>query len=83
MMTVRAFGPVSSTIGAAMDLDFNTISIGFSKMVSMARIGFTADDWLSAVRGLSLRDSVISARGVPCNSDGSGDCEGCGVGSDG
>jgi len=74
-MTVRAFGPVSSVTGIAMDLDFNTMSIGFSNIVSIAVTGFTAEVWLSAVRGRSLRVSVMSASGVPCNSDGSGDTE--------
>ena len=83
MMTIRAFGPVSSTTGTAIDLDFNTISIGLSNMVSIALIGFTAEAWLSAVRGRSLRVSVMSASGVPWSSEGSGDTEACGVGSGG
>lgn len=66
-----------------MDLDFKTISIGFSKTVSIALIGFTRDDWLSAVRGLSLSVSVISANGVPWRFEGPGDTEGCGVGRGG
>lgn len=79
-MTIRAFGPVSSTTGAAIERDLSTISIGFSKTVSNALMGLTTEDWLSAVRGRSLRVSVISARGVVCNSEGSGDCDGFGVG---
>lgn len=81
-MTVRAFGPVSSTTGAAIDLDFSTMSIGFSKIVSMALMGLIVDASPSAVRGRSFKDSVMSARGVWI-SDGSGDCEGFGVGSGG
>jgi hypothetical protein len=42
-MQIRAFGPVSSVTGIAIDLDFNTISMGFSRIVSIALIGFTAE----------------------------------------
>jgi hypothetical protein len=59
------------------------MSIGFSKMVSIAFIVFTAEVWLSAVRGRSLRDSVMSASGVPWNCEGSGDAEVSGVGNEG
>jgi hypothetical protein len=52
-------------------------------MVSIAFIGFTTEFWLSAVRGRSLRDSVMSARGIPWNWEGSGDAEASGVGKEG
>lgn len=81
-MTIRALGPVSSATGIAIDLDLSTISIGFSKTVSSGRMGI-ANVWLSAVRGRSLSVSVMSASGVACNSEGSGDCDGCGVGNGG
>jgi hypothetical protein len=83
VITIRAFGPLSSTTGIAVDLDFKTISIGFSRTVSNGLIGLTNRVWLSALRGRSLRLSVISANGVPCNSDGSGETDACGVGRGG
>lgn len=73
MITVRALGPVLSTTGTASDLDFSTMSMGFSIMVSIARIGLIADAGPSADRGLSFRDCVMSASGVVCSSVGSGD----------
>ena len=82
-MTVRALGPVSSTTGAAIALDLSTISIGFSNMVSIARIGLIADAGSSTGRGLSFRVSVMSASGVEGSTLGSGDCDGAGVGRGG
>ena len=80
---MRALGPVFWMIGIAVDLDLSKISIGFSRMASIGFINLTCDVWLSAVRSLSLSVSVISARGVTCSCDGSGDIEGCGVGNGG
>jgi hypothetical protein len=82
-MIVRALGPVSCTTGIAFDLDFSTISIGFSRTVSIGLIDLIWELWLSAVRGRSLSVAVISASGALCSWDGSGDIEGCGVGNGG
>ncbi len=82
-MTMRAFGPASSTTGAAVDLDFKTISIGFSKTVSIALTGFTMEDWLLDVPGRSLMVFVMSASGTSFGIEGSGDADGFGVGNGG
>src|SRR5436190_857711 len=81
-MTRRAFGPEGSCIvGIAVERDFTTISIGFSRFSA----GILMDAvWLVAVGGRSLRAAVvISAKGVPGTSDGSGLTEGSGVGRGG
>src|SRR3569833_1338758 len=80
-MTMRALGPVSSMIGTVMVRDLSTMSIGFSKMVSIARMGLTVAGVSSPGRRWSLAlVLVISASGVPGISAGSGEAEGFGVG---
>src|SRR6266699_2716433 len=81
VMTMRAFGPVFSTMGTVIVRDFNTISMGFSKMVSIAFIGLTAANVPSGDRCCSFRAAlVISDSGVPKIS---GDADGLGVGMGG
>lgn len=82
-MTVRALGPVSSTTGAAIDLDFSTISIGLSKTVSRALIGLANASGLpgAGAGGWSFNVSVMSASGVLCSWYGAGDTDACGVGN--
>lgn len=86
-MTIRGFGPVGSSIaGGAMERDFITMSIGFSRTVDIGftvvtsvrcSVGGCAGVWFTVVR-------VMSASGiVPSLCDrgsGSGDADGSGVG---
>lgn len=81
---MRGIGPLSSTMGMAMVRDFKTMSIGFSRIVSIALTGLTAASRVSsACRRCSLIVvDVMSASGVLGRSpEGSGDAEGFGVGS--
>jgi hypothetical protein len=57
--------------------------MGLSKIVSIASICLTDISWLAGNRDCTLSASLISARGDPGNSEGSGDIDGCGVGSKG
>lgn len=75
---MRGLGPVSSAIGTAIVRDLRTISIGFSRMVSMARMGFTAANTVSSPRLTVV--NVISDSGEPTTVTDSGDCEAFGVG---
>jgi len=64
-MTMRAFGPAgSSKIGTACDLDFITISAGFSRTTSME--GVLGASFLIATGGgdLLIALLVMSASGV-------------------
>lgn len=80
-MTRRGLGVVSSTWGMTMVRDFSTMSIGLSRTVSKALIGFTVfSRTVSSIgRRWSLPTaSVMSANGV-WNRPGSGVAEGLGV----
>jgi hypothetical protein len=83
-MTIRAFGPVSSTVGIAVCRVRTTMSIGFSKNVAFGLIVATSGRLSGAgVRSLTAL-SVMSANGVAFRCEGvawgdEGGSEGLGV----
>ena len=83
-MTVRAFGPVGSSIwGTVIALDLTTISIGFSRTVSIG-LTFTNSCSFSDVTVCSLIVAlVISDNGVAWSCEGSGVWDDFGVGKGG